>query len=174
MTRRPPHLPQPEPEGDTYHNIAVESIDDETQGRFVRPKPFYTGEKGNHYPKVAATPLTSPQPDRPFDPSRDRIDPSDITDWKFGVDMTRLNGLPPDQSSSPAEPAPAISTTSLPSPGQSVERGGGSSLPRGITRLPNGTYSAQAGRGMATEHLGTFASLAEAVAAVRDAEQARD
>jgi|SRR5262245_64975973 len=102
MTRRPPHLPpDEEAEGETYHNIALQSIDEEEQGRFARPKPHYTGEKGNQYPKLnSESPLVTPQPDAAFDPSRDCIDPQDVSDMKFGVD---LFGGPP-KSEIPAGP----------------------------------------------------------------------
>ena len=124
--RKPPHLPKndEDEEGETYHNIAMNSVDDELQGRYARPRPLFTGEKGNHYPKMLGeSPLVTPQPDAKFDPDRDRIDPENVTDNRFGVD---LFGGPPKPE---LEPPPA---TSVPSPnsGEHSRRDGGSSFPK--------------------------------------------
>ena len=85
--RKPPHLRDDDEIGDTYQSISLNTIDDEEQGRFARPKPFNVGTEGNRYPSVDPTPLTAQQPDHSFDPSRDRIEPENITDMTFGVDL---------------------------------------------------------------------------------------
>jgi len=97
--RKPPHLrSDDDDEGDTYHSLSLNDIEDVGQGRFAKPKPFNIGEKGNQYPPVAPTPLTSQQPDHSFMKDRDRIDPSDTCGMTFNQDLFGGAKAAPDGS----------------------------------------------------------------------------
>jgi hypothetical protein len=166
MVRRPPHLPQPEPEGDTLFNIAQESIDEEEQGRFARPKPHYIGRDG--YPRVARTPLTGSEPDRGYVRERDTVD--EPTSMTTGVNLNFLPGTP--NWSAPLEPPSANSAPDLSQ--EQIERvEGGSSLPRGIEKIGD-KFRVTVGLGLTREVIGYFDNLQSALAALKDAQQARE
>ncbi len=83
----------------------------------VEDNPTRLVSGGHSYPKLSG-PLVSVPPDHKFDPSRDRIDPEDITGLTFGLNVSGRSSPLPEVSSFPQATAgevaadPSLSATS--------------------------------------------------------------
>jgi len=98
------HKSQPEAdEPETFFSRQQDTLPEEG-GRFAKQIQTRIITGGASYPKLPQGPLTTPQPDHGFQPSRDRIDPEDVYSDTFGQALSGKSN-PPQEPLLPSAPA---------------------------------------------------------------------